>query len=247
MNNCSVESTLKSYLRKEKIIGENDKILVDSQKLFSALDVLNNFAKNEFGVVNNVLGVKYITENRVQYPVLDINSEIVFEIDSKKGIYDSEASNKFRNTPPSGDNFVEILNYKKFQIEDLESKIDSLKRKLSDPTTKKEASRKISTYNAFKEQIELQIATLSDKSMDKLFHAVHQDIDKIIADLDNISSFSLDEIKERRDFIWEFVKGTTFDSQTPSTRFDGLPDNEEFAEIRSNLDIIKDKYNSSIN
>ena len=247
MNNCSVESTLKSYLKKEKIIGENDKILVDSQKLFSALDVLNNFAKNEFGVVNNVLGVKYITENRVQYPVLDINSEIVFEIDSKKGIYDSEASNKFRNTPPSGDNFVEILNYKKFQIEDLESKIDSLKRKLSDPITKKEASRKISTYNAFKEQIELQIATLSDKSMDKLFHAVHQDIDKIIADLDNISSFSLDEIKERRDFIWEFVKGTTFDSQTPSTRFDGLPDNEEFAEIRSKLDIMKDKYNSSIN
>lgn len=246
MSNCSVESTLRSYLREEKIIGENDEVLVDSQKLFSALDVLNNFAKNEFGIIDNVLEVKYITQNRVQYPALNINSKVVFEIDTKRGLYDSEASNKFRSTPPSGDNFVEILNYKKFQIEDLESKIDSLKRKLSDPTTKKKAFRKISTYNAFKEQIELQIATLSDKSMDKLFHAVHQDIDKIIADLDNISSFSLDEIKERRDFIWEFVKGTTFDSQTPSTRFEGLPDSPEFTEIRGKLDKMKDKYNSSI-
>ena len=114
MNNCSVESTLKSYLRKKKIIGENDKIIVDSQKLFSALDVLNNFAKNEFGITDNVLEVKYITQNRVQYPALNINSKVVFEIDTKRGLYDSEASNKFRSTPPSGDNFVEILNYKKF-------------------------------------------------------------------------------------------------------------------------------------
>ena len=69
----------------------------------------------------------------------------LFEIDSKKGLYDSEASNKFRKTPPSGDNFVEIINYKKFQIEELEDKIKSLSSKLSDINKKKETLSKIST------------------------------------------------------------------------------------------------------
>lgn len=247
MSNCSVESTLKSYLKQEKIIGENNKILVESKALFNALDLLNNYAKEEFGVVDNILGIKTITDNRVQYTALDIDPKVVFEIDTKRGIYDSEASNKFRSIPPSGDNYVEILNYKKFQIEDLDTKIDNLKRKLSDPLTKKDASIKISTYNNFKEQLENQIAALNDKSTDKLFHAVHQDIDKIISDLDNITSFSLDEIKDRRDFIWEFVKGTTFESQTPSTRFEGLPEDPGFLEIRGKLDEMKDKYNSSVN
>ena len=65
--------------------------------------------------------------------------------------------------------------------------------------------------------------------------------------MENVTSFTLDEIKDRRDFIWEFVKGTTFDSQIPSDRFEGLPDNEEFNIIRGKLDAMKDKYNSSIN
>ena len=243
---CPVKDTLTSYLIKEKIIGKNNKVLVGSEELFDSLEVLNNYAKNEFGIEENILKLKNITEDGLQYTSIEVDDKIAFEIDSKKGLYDSEASNKFRKTPPSGDNFVEILNYKKFQIEELEDKIKSLSSKLSDINKKKETLSKISTLKNLKQQLELQIASLNEKATDKLFHAVHQDIDKLMEDMENVTSFTLDEIKDRRDFIWEFVKGTTFDSQTPSDRFEGLPDNEEFNTIRGKLDAMKDKYNSSI-
>ena len=243
---CPVKDTLTSYLIKEKIIGKNNKVLVGSEELFDSLEVLNNYAKNEFGIEENILKLKNITEDGLQYTSIEVDDKIAFEIDSKKGLYDSEASNKFRKTPPSGDNFVEIINYKKFQIEELEDKIKSLSSKLSDINKKKETLSKISTLKNLKQQLELQIASLNEKATDKLFHAVHQDIDKLMEDMENVTSFTLDEIKDRRDFIWEFVKGTTFDSQTPSDRFEGLPDNEEFNTIRGKLDAMKDKYNSSI-
>ena len=243
---CPVKDTLTSYLIKEKIIGKNNKVLVSSEELFDSLEVLNNYAKNEFGIEENILKLKNITEDGLQYTSIEVDDKIAFEIDSKKGLYDSEASNKFRKTPPSGDNFVEIINYKKFQIEELEDKIKSLSSKLSDINKKKETLSKISTLKNLKQQLELQIASLNEKATDKLFHAVHQDIDKLMEDMENVTSFTLDEIKDRRDFIWEFVKGTTFDSQTPSDRFEGLPDNEEFNTIRGKLDAMKDKYNSSI-
>ena len=244
---CPVKDTLTSYLIKEKIIGKNNKVLVGSKELFDSLEVLNNYAKNEFGIEGNILKLKSITEDGLQYTSIEVDDKIAFEIDSKKGLYDSEASNKFRKTPPSGDNFVEIINYKKFQIEELEDKIKSLSSKLSDINKKKETLSKISTLKNLKQQLELQIASLNDKATDRLFHAVHQDIDKLMEDMENVTSFTLDEIKDRRDFIWEFVKGTTFDSQIPSDRFEGLPDNEEFNTIRGKLDAMKDKYNSSIN
>ena len=244
---CPVKDTLTSYLIKEKIIGKNNKVLVGSEELFNSLEVLNNYAKNEFGIEGNILKLKSITEDGLQYTSIEVDDKIAFEIDSKKGLYDSEASNKFRKTPPSGDNFVEIINYKKFQIEELEDKIKSLSSKLSDINKKKETLSKISTLKNLKQQLELQIASLNDKTTDKLFHAVHQDIDKLMEDMENVTSFTLDEIKDRRDFIWEFVKGTTFDSQIPSDRFEGLPDNEKFNTIRGKLDAMKDKYNSSIN
>ena len=244
---CPVKDTLTSYLIKEKIIGKNNKVLVGSEELFDSLEVLNNYAKNEFGIEGNILKLKNITEDGLQYTSIEVDDKIAFEIDSKKGLYDSEASNKFRKTPPSGDNFVEIINYKKFQIEELEDKIKSLSSKLSDINKKKETLSKISTLKNLKQQLELQIASLNDKATDRLFHAVHQDIDKLMEDMENVTSFTLDEIKDRRDFIWEFVKGTTFDSQIPSDRFEGLPDNEEFNTIRGKLDAMKDKYNSSIN
>ena len=244
---CPVKDTLTSYLIKEKIIGKNNKVLVGSEELFDSLEVLNNYAKNEFGIEGNILKLKNITEDGLQYTSIEVDDKIAFEIDSKKGLYDFEASNKFRKTPPSGDNFVEIINYKKFQIEELEDKIKSLSSKLSDINKKKETLSKISTLKNLKQQLELQIASLNDKATDKLFHAVHQDIDKLMEDMENVTSFTLDEIKDRRDFIWEFVKGTTFDSQIPSDRFEGLPDNEEFNTIRGKLDAMKDKYNSSIN
>ena len=106
---CPVKDTLTSYLIKEKIIGKNNKVLVGSEELFDSLEVLNNYAKNEFGVEENILKLKNITEDGLQYTSIEVDDKIAFEIDSKKGLYDSEASNKFRKTPPSGDNFVEII------------------------------------------------------------------------------------------------------------------------------------------
>ena len=134
---CPVKDTLTSYLIKEKIIGKNNKVLISSEELFDSLEVLNNYAKNEFGIEGNILKLKSITEDGLQYTSIEVDDKIAFEIDSKKGLYDSEASNKFRKTPPSGDNFVEIINYKKFQIEELEDKIKSLSSKLSDINKKK--------------------------------------------------------------------------------------------------------------
>ena len=110
---CPVKDTLTSYLIKEKIIGKNNKVLVGSEELFDSLEVLNNYAKNEFGIEGNILKLKSITEDGLQYTSIEVDDKIAFEIDSKKGLYDSEASNKFRKTPPSGDNFVEIINYEK--------------------------------------------------------------------------------------------------------------------------------------
>ena len=52
---CPVKDTLTSYLIKEKIIGKNNKVLVGSEELFDSLEVLNNYAKNEFGIEGNIL------------------------------------------------------------------------------------------------------------------------------------------------------------------------------------------------
>lgn len=60
--------------------------------------------------------VKNITEDGLQYTSIEVDDKIAFEIDSKKGLYDSEASNKFRKTPPSGDNLVEIITIRSFKL-----------------------------------------------------------------------------------------------------------------------------------
>ena len=84
---CPVKNTLTSYLKKEKIIDENNKVLIGSEELFDSLEVLNNYAKNEFGVEGNILKLKNITENRLEYK--QCNAFSIYDSDTKYWILDS--------------------------------------------------------------------------------------------------------------------------------------------------------------
>lgn len=160
---------------------------------------------------------------------------------------ESEAENAFNTGESMGESFVELRNYKKLQIEKLKVIIRQLNQEQLRPGADRRALRtKAATYANFKKELEEQVALLEDELKDNMYQAVEQDVDRLIEDLKKINEFTLKDIKDRRDFIWEFVHGTKFESQTPSDRFEGLPEDASLSRIKSKLDTLRDSYNSSI-
>lgn len=247
---CPTNLVLSKYLVKEKITDENGFALVNSEVMFKVMDTLNNYAKNTFGVSENVLIRDTATKEGLNHPVIKVDPRVAQEIDDIKGSSDTEFNSRDEfnsqdefNSPPVGDNYVELLNYKQQQVKKLEDKIDHLKRSSTNLRERKKNGELIRFYSSAKADLEKEIGEMKNSSGDLQFHAVVSSVDRILNDLDHFNEFTLDEIKARRDFIWEFVKGTTFDSQRPSDRFEGLPQTEEYATLRAKLDELKDKYN----
>lgn len=161
-------------------------------------------------------------------------------------ISESEAINSFNQGAPITDNSVELRNYKKLQIQKLKVLVKQLNQEQLRPNADRKALRtKAATYANFKRELEEQVAALNEDIEENLYVAIDQDIDRLLADLSRVNDFTLKDIKDRRDFIWEFVHGTTFDEQVPSTRFEGLPNSISTTNIKAKLDTLKDKYNTS--
>ena len=241
---CPVKQTITSYLQKEGKIDVNQNFKVDTGEIQGILQSLNSFSNSQYNIPGELLGTKVVKNAAGVFTKLIFNDEIAYKIDSIKSA-ESEARNSFGATAPLGDNFVEIINYKKKQVEALSAEINKLNSAQAIGVNNKELRRKAAVYNSFKKELEDHISTLEDGTIDNIFHAVITDIDRLMTDLDNPNQFNLKQIKERRDFLWEFVKGTSFDSQLPSDRFEGLPDHADFDTIRGKLDALKDKYNKS--
>ena len=240
---CPVNQTVIPFLKKEGIINEKRNIIANTDVAMATLKSLNDYAKKTFGVSKDLLVTQTIKNKAGVFVRVDLDPEVEYQIDSNRGIYDVESKNYF-SSPPLSDNHAEIVAYYKFLVEKYEEQIKKLQPKLGETKTRQETASKIYAINELKQELEKQIGVLTGSdSTDILFHAVHTHIDRLMEDLDKVNYFSLDEIKERRNFIWEFVKGTTFDSQVPSERFEGLPDFPEFNNIRGKLDALKDKYN----
>lgn len=162
------------------------------------------------------------------------------------GMSESEAMNSFNQGAPITDNFVELINYKKLQIQKLKVLVKQLNQEQLRPGADRKALRsKAATYANFKRELEEQVAFLDEEIDENLYIAIEQDVDRLTTDLQRVNDFTLKDIKDRRDFIWEFVHGTTFDEQVPSGRFEGLPDSESTRKIKAKLDALKDAYNVS--
>ena len=241
---CPVKQTITSYLQKEGKIDVNQNFKVGTEEIQGILQSLNEFSNSTYNVPGELVTTRIVKNAAGVFTKITFNDNIAYKIDSIRN-GESEAKNAFGKTEPLGDNFVEIVNYKKKQVEDLTKEINKLNSAQSLGVNNKDLRRKAAIYNSFKKELEDHISVLEDGTIDNLFHAVHTDIDRLMSDLNNPNQFNLKQIKERRDFLWEFVKGTSFDSQMPSERFEGLPEHEDFNNLRGKLDALKDKYNTS--
>jgi hypothetical protein len=111
----------------------------------------------------------------------------------------------FKYTEPIGDNYVELVNWKKEELENTEKKIHN--QKVSLKTQDTTHNRNVLKELEQKEQkLKNQLTALSENKIDFMFHAIYEDLADMKAALESSSLHNIEEIRNRIKFYENFSK-----------------------------------------
>ena len=141
---CSVRETITRELRNNNFIDDKNNIIGGAGNVFPYIDSVNQFAKDNFGVTEDVLQTKSMTNVAGARVKIRFNNNVVEQIDTNR---ESETFNS-RLTPeeimaipqdlfgneevdiPLGDNYGEFVKYKTAQYNRVDNEIKSINSKL---------------------------------------------------------------------------------------------------------------------
>lgn len=194
-------------------------------------------------------------EDTQQHEMFDID-ELPFQKISKssrefqnKGSNEAFTKHEFKNEKrPVTDNYAEYLNYKRTQLEKAKATLSQLHKDRRNP--KKNSSdilNKINTVNNIRAKIQNDIEHLEKNEVDLMFTALIEEIEDINNNLDNITTINREDIKNRLDFLFKFVKGSSIDSREKSD-IESLKNfkHPDFSKISLAVDDLKDKYEEKL-
>lgn len=238
-----IRMSVPQILAKNKIkVGDYTNVKNLNRDLIKIL----NLPKNLTLVGSTEKGFKI--DNKLIYKLLNERfNNLVRDKQQKEDFLDSKNAFFFKDEISIEENMKKLAIYNKEQVNKITSEIKKLniqKNNSTRPSDKKGITDRIRYLSQIRKRLNNQIANLDtneDNLSSNLENVLIQKLNNLLEDFHKTDFYSLKELKNQRDFLYEFITGKTIDHQRPSDTFGGIGEISET--LNKLLTESIDKYN----
>ena len=221
MSNCKTIENITTTLRDRGLIDDKFNIIGNTVNVFPYIDKLNEHARNKYGVIEDLVFTKPIPSRLGASATVKIrfNHEVGKYIDEYKknnpdkqyqkprdfqSVNNVNENNTYEELQaPITDNFLDLVKYKKAQLEQVNKNIAYLSTRLN----KKNIELRKEKYKEQK-KLENQITELTDpaNTIEFMYNAIFTQLEDIRNSIKN-ETLDLDTIDSELKFLEEFITG----------------------------------------
>lgn len=250
MANCTIQQNILTTLKDNNLIDDKFNIIGNTAQVFPYIDSINMKARKDFGVNKDLIETFTVKNPKGTFVKVRFNEDIADYINSnlkQSGLLNSRNNSETqqeqeKQQQPLGDNYVEFLQYKKDQLEEVEKQLEFLFNKLKNNDTSENRDKQ-KVLNNLKRELDNQIKLLSENRVDFMFHTIIEDLGNIEKSLENSSLNDIEGIKKKLDFYDTFIVGNNPDYKGESLSMYEGPD---FDKISGQLNRIKENYQNNL-
>lgn len=233
-----VKSNLDTSNAKPSVYGDRTSLFIPIDNINSNKNTLYGKLKNLESLVNkNYQATKngpILSFNQIKngyelniHPTTKLVKKLNAQYEGTKAEYfnspentyqENQEESPYKYNEPIGDNYIELLNWKKQELENTEKELkmqrislqvqNNTTVKLPGDTPKKSFVKGIVKELEKKEQkLKNQITMLEENKVDFMFHAIYEDLADMKSALENSSLHNIEEIRERVKFYENFSNG----------------------------------------
>ena len=267
MSSCTVIQNISQTLKEKGLIDEKFNIIGNTEDVFPYIDKLNKHARTKYGVIEDLVKTKSIPSRLGASATVKVrfNHEVGKYIDevkrnnpgkqyqksrdfSSRNNIDDEIQNPYKILQvPITDNFLELVKYKKAQLNQIEKEIKGLNSRNNQKSKELLKEKYID-----KKKLEEQIQELEDPNNDILFmyHSVFTELNSMLEDIEQ-DNVDYDKFDQKLQFLRGFIgqeEFSIFNVLGNDYKYDEETKKDQgYGRLQETLRKVEDKFKESKN